>query len=552
MKKHKKKILKRREKGITLIALVITIIVLLILAGVSVAMLTGQNGILTQANNAKIEQSHGAVRDSIRLLYNEYQVQINTSSTTKLASKETVKIKGKEEKALADTSMSFLDFLKGGNSQGINYVKEGTENILDVEKLTGSKQSLGNGSESTDVYKIEEDDSNYKVVYYGKNDEETTEVTTISKSETDSDNPYSYTQADIDETLKYFSPVTVEVTQKVKDELKNSYGIELGDDMLGKQIVELFLKEDYYETFEGYSLDIKRLVIPNNIDGVPVVPLVNKNHGDKDIRGPETMIYLNDYGYLTEVGTLKYIKFPTKTNKILDFSFRGCNSLENIIIPEEVTSIGNSAFSSCTSLNSITIPQGVTSIGDSAFSYCTSIEHFDVDKNNANYSDEDGVLMNKEKTTLIAYPLGKKTDSYKIPNSVISIGDGAFSECSSLSSITIPESVTSIGDSAFYGCASLSSITIPEGVTSIGNSAFSSCTSLNSITIPEGVTSIGDRAFRNCSSLSSITIPRSVTSIGEDAFEYCDNLKITVEAGSKLTEDDFYDTGISTSNVEFK
>ena len=149
----------KQVKGITLIALVITIIVLLILAGVSIAMLTGQNGILTQANNAKVEQSHGAVREGISLAYNEYQIEINTASNTKLASTETVQIQGKEEKALASYS-SFLDFL---NSKG--YIKEGTTDVLDVEALTGSRQALGNGTD-TDVYKIEEQDGNYVVNYY--------------------------------------------------------------------------------------------------------------------------------------------------------------------------------------------------------------------------------------------------------------------------------------------------------------------------------------------------------------------------------------------------
>ena len=103
-------------------------------------------------------------------------------------------------------------------------------------------------------------------------------------------------------------------------------------------------------------------------------------------------------------------------------------------------------------------------------------------------------------------------------NNVTSIGNSAFSNCSSLQSITIPENVTSIGNSAFYNCSSLQSITIPENVTLIENSAFSNCSSLQSITIPENVTSIGSYAFYNCSSLQSITIPENVTSIESQAF----------------------------------
>ncbi|MBQ5778465.1 MAG: leucine-rich repeat domain-containing protein [Paludibacteraceae bacterium] len=107
--------------------------------------------------------------------------------------------------------------------------------------------------------------------------------------------------------------------------------------------------------------------------------------------------------------------------------------------------------------------------------------------------------------------------------SVKSIGDDAFFECSSLTTITLPEGVTEIGRGAFGYCTSLTSITLPEGVKSIGDDAFFECSSLTSITLPEGVTEIGRGAFANCSSLTSITLPESVTSIGEVAFD-CSSL----------------------------
>ncbi len=110
--------------------------------------------------------------------------------------------------------------------------------------------------------------------------------------------------------------------------------------------------------------------------------------------------------------------------------------------------------------------------------------------------------------------------------SVIAIGNGAFINCSGLTSVTISNSVTSIGVAAFYGCSSLTSVTIPNSVTGIDIYAFYGCSSLTSVTIPNSVTSIGNRAFYGCSSLTSVTIPNSVTSIGTLAFKDCSSLAI--------------------------
>ena len=112
-----------------------------------------------------------------------------------------------------------------------------------------------------------------------------------------------------------------------------------------------------------------------------------------------------------------------------------------------------------------------------------------------------------------------------VVHNVTSIGDYAFEECSSLTSITIPNSVTSIGEEAFRECSGLTSFTIPNSVTSIGEAAFYRCTSLTSITIPNSVTSIGEWAFSGCGGLTSITIPNSVTSIRSGAFSRCNEIE---------------------------
>ena len=130
--------------------------------------------------------------------------------------------------------------------------------------------------------------------------------------------------------------------------------------------------------------------------------------------------------------------------------------------------------------------------------------------------------------------------SVTIPNSVTTIGYSAFNSCS-LASVTIPNSVTTIGDGAFIGCTRLASVTILEGVTSIGSSAFSGCSSLASVTIPESVTSIGDSAFSGCSSLASVTIPNSVTTIDRFAFRGCSSLaSVTIGVGIRSIADNAF------------
>ena len=240
--------------------------------------------------------------------------------------------------------------------------------------------------------------------------------------------------------------------------------------------------------------------------------------------------------------SLSEIVIPSSVASIGDSAFLGCRSLSEIVIPSSVTSIGDWAFSVCRSLSEIVIPSSVTSIGDRAFNGCFSLKYISIPKSiiclngnpfagwdgkleclSPNFVYEDDVLFNKDKSRIISFR-NQNIESYVIPSSVTSIGEGTFSVCRSLSEIVIPSSVTSIGDFAFSFCLSLSEIVIPSSVTSIGKGAFFRCHSLSEIVIPSSVASIGDRAFSFCDSLSEIVIPSSVTSIGDIAFSGCDSL----------------------------
>lgn len=151
-------------------------------------------------------------------------------------------------------------------------------------------------------------------------------------------------------------------------------------------------------------------------------------------------------------------------------AFYGCKSLQEVLIPNSVTVIENS-FMECNSLTHITIPESVITLEEN-FDTCRRLESIDVDKSNPNYTSVDGVLFNKDKTTLLRHPSEKNDKQYILPDGVKTIGTSAFYGCSRFTEVIIPNSVKTIKCLAFLGCKSMSSIIIPNSVTEIAESAF--------------------------------------------------------------------------------
>lgn len=213
--------------------------------------------------------------------------------------------------------------------------------------------------------------------------------------------------------------------------------------------------------------------------------------------------------------SLVTIVIPHGVTSISMNAFRSCSSLLYVTIPDSVISIGSGCFYGCTRLATITIPDSVISIGSHAFCECYQLTSIIVSPEHPVFATIDGVLFDKTDRSLAACP-GSFSGAYTIPQGIQSIKSGAFSHCTSLSSIVIPDSVTYIGSNAFEYCQSLTDVTIPDSVTTIGMSAFGSCQNLTSVSLPTSVTSIGMWAFSFCSELSSITVPRD-----SYAAQYC-------------------------------
>jgi hypothetical protein len=166
---------------------------------------------------------------------------------------------------------------------------------------------------------------------------------------------------------------------------------------------------------------------------------------------------------------------PDNVNIIASRAFEDCNHLKNITIRNSVYSIGYLAFSNCKKLESITISDSVFAINGRIFSGCTSLSKIEVGAGNKAYSGKDGILYNKAMNTLICYPEGKPESSFILPDSVTNIFNEAFSDCSSLTSITIPASVTNIGDFAFNKCINLSEAKFLGDAPTMGTNVFFGC-----------------------------------------------------------------------------
>ena len=161
-------------------------------------------------------------------------------------------------------------------------------------------------------------------------------------------------------------------------------------------------------------------------------------------------------------------------------AFQSRESLKRVTLPASVTRIGDLAFSGCAGLTEFTVPAGVTRIGSCAFSYCSGLTGFRLASGNTAFSVRDGVLFDRSRAKLVAFP-GGKTGGYAAPSGVKTVWEGAFSGCGGLTEVTLPGGVTRLEGLAFYGCGGLRRVSLPESLSYVGMYAFHGCGGLTDV-----------------------------------------------------------------------
>lgn len=287
----------------------------------------------------------------------------------------------------------------------------------------------------------------------------------------------------------------------------------------------------------------------------------------KSIVIPEGVTSIGNHAFFG-CSALESVVLPASLTSIGHYAFFGCKALKSLVLPENVVSIGTYAFYQCSALTSVTFGSKIKTVYSGAFNDCTNLKTVQISDLAAwcsiEFGSENGNPLALDGAKL--YVGDQVITELVIPEGVTSIGDYAFFG-TNFRSVTIPDSVASIGhaafsgsaierlvlnaalidDSAFSNCTSLTSVTFKDGVHYINDSAFENCTALSSVTFGNGLLSVGDRAFRH-TAVKNITLPASLRSIESTAFYSCESLTDVVFS---LTDGWGHDLSDPAKNLEY-
>lgn len=376
------------SKGITLIALVITIIVLLILAGVTINAIMGENGVANKAKDAKIQTVIGREKESLSVAYSACQAEnlLEGDVTKEQLKKELENLNENVEVSVSESNLlvRYLD----------------TNNLYKITQNGDIEDVIGTDDDSDDSGTVME----LKWIY-SENEDGDIEITGADLSEYTLTRPEKYSRA-----ISLGTDIILEIPEKID----------------GKTVVKFDWVDSIFTIGDDYSLAIggvKKIVYADTITEI------SNTYPNKDIvfpdvteiHLPENLIVLGDWA-CTGYSSLESLQIPSLVTTIGIKAFRNCSSLKSIVIPDSVTTIGEKAFYYCDKLQNVTLSNSITELGKETFYYCQGLTNIVIPS---------GVEVLGEKLFSNCWNL----ETITIPKTVISMGDEAFLSCGSLSTV---------------------------------------------------------------------------------------------------------------------
>ncbi len=581
--------MKKHTSGITLIALVVTIIVLLILAGISITMLSGENGILQAAKNASIKTKEASAKEEVSLAWIECETEykLGELSREEAFSKENMNRHlnnigeiidlayneaGKSAVQYRSNIQNAEYFFEIGNLGEISIGNEFSVYNSKMEELYNKGWSVG----ATSSGYIAADYSEMKL-YTLDSSFNTTNTETLTPSD-----------------------VSLFTVNNEKITATTATGVVIIPDNINATSIAA-------SAFKSKT-GITRIILPPSITTIADGTSTSTGAfcgctGLVDFAFSKNLTKIGNYAFYgcTKIAN---IDLPNTITTLGTYAFYNCKLINKIVIPRSISSLNNYVFYGCTKISEIKIPSNITSIGTCALGGCSGLASIVIEEGNTVYDSRencnaiirksDNKLLQGCKTTTI--PSGVSiieanafigctglTDVNTLLNNITNIGNYAFANCTGITTINIPAQLTTIGINPFYGCTAITSITVESGNTvydsrdncnaivnksnntivsacknttisstiqSIGQHSFRGQTGITSITIPNTITSIGNYAFYGCSKISSITIPTSIDTIWASTFYGCSSLtRIDIPANITKIDTSAFQNCSSVLNV---
>lgn len=287
------------------------------------------------------------------------------------------------------------------------------------------------------------------------------------------------------------------------------------------------------------TVNLKTVTVPESLENLSDSTFKKSAVYSNPENWEDGLFYAGDY--LVEADRnikTEHISVKEGTRRIGANAFAHCENIKSVTVPDSVRFIGAQAFESCLSLENVYIGSSVEFIGTAPFAFevegtpCINLKNIEVSRDNKNYTSVDGVLFNKEMTELIQYPIGKKQKEYVIPDSVTTLGYGAFCYCDELTRLTVGKGITVIDCCLLFGCDNIETVILPDSLIKLDSGAFKH-SGIKYIDIPDSVTYLGCEAMASCHRLETVKIGKGVSYVDSWAIGGSSLKEIIVDSENK-------------------